>query len=159
MKTISLFSTIAMLLLSASKCSETQKLQKKAPLPIEDVYVENWTSQEASGHSGYTLYIPINSEDKSGITLDSVYFRNQTVKLIKTSTDLNTAYVGRFEIPKKSNPDIILSSDPLEEMQNKPPRIPTNIPFKLEPTEGIVSYKVNGETRYYKIEGIIEKDN
>lgn len=159
MKTISLFSTIAMLLLSASKCSETQKLQKKAPLSIEDVYIENWTSPEASGHSGHTLYIPINSQDKSGITLDSVYFRNQTAKLIKTSTESNTVYVARFEIPKLSNPDIILSSDPLEEMQNKPPRIPKNIPFKLKRTEGIVSYKVNGETRYYKLEGVTQKDD
>lgn len=158
MKIVPLISTVVMMILSTSKCSENQKLQDAPPFAIGEVYVESWTSPEVA-NTGFTLHIPIVGNDNSSIVLDSVYFRNQITKLVKESVGSNTVYIGKFEIPEKSNPDIIMSSDPLEEMKNKPPRIPKTIPYKLGQSEGIISYIVDGETRYFKIEDIIEKSN
>ncbi|MCK0114462.1 hypothetical protein [Gelidibacter sp. F63206] len=157
MKTLYLFSTIIMMSISASKCSEAKKMDKNAPSIIGEAYVESWTSEDGSGDSGYNLYIPMHSQENQDMLLDSVYFRNQIVKLDRKSEDSNILYVGVFKNFKKSNDDMIISSNPLDEMANKPPRVPQKIPFKIENTECIVSYKFKGDTRYFKIENIKEK--
>lgn len=148
-----------MLSISASKCSDAKKMDKKAPSIIGEAYVESWTSEDASADSGYILYIPMHSEENKDILLDSVYFRNQIVKLDRKSEGSNTLYMGTFKNLSKSNGDIIMSSNPLEEMANKPPRIPTQIPFKIQDTECIVSYKYKGDIRYFKLENIQEKSS
>lgn len=157
MKTIYLFSTLIMMSISASKCSEAKKMDKKAPSIIGEVYVEASNSEDVSGDSGYNLYIPMQSEENKDILLDSVYFRNQIVKLARISEDASILYVGKFDNFKKSNDDIIMSSNPLDEMANKPPSVPQRIPFKIEDDECIVSYKFKGGTRYFKIENIRER--
>ncbi|HUH27810.1 hypothetical protein [Gelidibacter sp.] len=159
MKTIYLFSTIIIMAISVSSCSVAKKMDKKAPAIIGDVYVEPWTTEEDSGGSGYNLYIPMQSEENKDILLDSVYYRNQIVKLSRISEDENVIYVGRFDNVKNSNDDIIISSNPLDEMANKPPRVPRTIPFEIEDTECIVSYKFKGDTRYFKIENIKDKSS
>ena len=159
MKTIYLFSTIIMMSISASKCSEAKKMDKKPPSIIGDVYVESQSSEDGLGDAGFKLYIPMQSEENKDILLDSVYFRNQIVKLSRISEDANILYVGRFDNFKKSNDDIIMSSNPLDEMANKPPRVPRTIPFEIEDTECIVSYKFKGDTRYFKIENIKERSS
>lgn len=156
MKTLSLASSFILMLFSATQCSEDHKLQKNAPLSIGEVYVESLTSADAAEDSGYTLYIPI-TENNSNITLDSVYFRKQIIKLARESDGSNTVYVGKFKNQIKSYDDVIMSSDPLEEMKNKPPSIPKKLPFDIEDTECIVSYEEKGETRYFKIDNIKKK--
>ncbi|MBO3096707.1 hypothetical protein J4051_00375 [Gelidibacter sp. DF109] len=157
MKTLYLFSTIIMMSLSASKCSDAKKMDKKAPSIIGEVYVEASNSEDLSGDSGYTLYIPMHTQEKQDIQLDSVYFRNQIVKLDRKTEGENILYVGDFKNFKKSNDDIIMSSNPLDEMANKPPRIQNRIPFEIEDSEGIVSYKYKGDIRYFKIENIQDR--
>ncbi|RXJ52493.1 hypothetical protein [Gelidibacter gilvus] len=157
MKTLYLFSTIIIMAISVSSCSVAKKMDKKAPAIIGEVYVEPWTSEEDSGGSGYNLYIPMHSQENKDILLDSVYFRNQIVKLARISEDANILYVGRFGNLGKSNDDIIMSSNPLDEMANKPPRVPQSIPCQIEDTECIVSYKFKGDIRYFKIENIKER--
>lgn len=159
MKTLYLLSTLIMMSLSASKCSDAKKMDKKTPSIIGEVYVESWASDEALGDSGFHLFIPINSEEKRDILLDSVYFRNQIVKLDRKSEDSNTLYIGAFKNLNKSNDDIIISSNPLDEMANKPPRIPKQIPFEIKDSECIVSYKYKGDIRYFKIENIQERSS
>lgn len=159
MKTLYLFSTLIMMSLSASKCSDAKKMDKKAPSIIGEVYVESWTSEDESGDSGYNLYIPMNTQETQDILLDSVYFRNQIVKLDRKTEDANILYVGAFKNFKKSNDDMVMSSNPLDEMANKPPRIQKRIPFEIEDSEGIVSYKYKGDIRYFKIENIKERSS
>ncbi|MBA6151894.1 hypothetical protein [Gelidibacter maritimus] len=154
MKTLYLFSTIIMMSLSASKCSDAKKMDKNPPSIIGDVYVESQASEDASGDSGYNLYIPVHTQEKQDILLDSVYFRDQIVKLDRKTQGSKILYVGEFDDLKAANKDIIISSNPMEEMANTPPRVPQKLPFKLEDTECIVSYKFKGDTRYFKIENI-----
>lgn len=155
MKILSFFSVIIMMFIGPSKCSEAQKIQKSPPMPLDEVYFE--TTVTKSGDSDLTLVIPVTNKDYSGITLDSVYFRNQYAKLVKNTTESSLVYKGHFQKSIPATEDIIMSSDPLEEMKNVPPTIPKKMPFKLEPTEALVSYQVNGEVRYFKIGNLKEK--
>ncbi|TXE08483.1 hypothetical protein ES711_08230 [Gelidibacter salicanalis] len=157
MKLLYMFSTLIVMSLTASKCSDAKKMDKKAPAILGDVYVESYTSEDNSGHTGYKLYIPMHSQETKDILLDSVYFRNQTVKLDRTTEGSNTLYTGEFRTHQKSNNDIIMSSNPMDEMANTPPNISKRIPFELEASEGIVSYKYKGDIRYFKIENIQDR--
>ncbi len=157
MKILPFFSVIIMMFLGPSKCSEAQKIQKNPPLPLGEIYFETWASPIKSGGSGFNLFIPLNENNDSGIALDSVYFRNQYAKLVKKITDSSLVYIAQFDNPQRSNDDIIMSSDPLEEMKNVPPAVPKKMPFNLGPTEAMVSYQVDGEVQYFKIENIKEK--
>lgn len=158
MKTLSFLSVIVMMFLGPSKCTEDQKIQKNPPMSLGEVNVENLTLSTESDESGFNLYIPINDNPRA-FTLDSVYFRNQIVKLIKKTANSQTFYVGAFKNRLQSGDDIIMSSDPMEEMKNVPPAVPKKLPFKLADTEAIVSYQEDGKLKYFKIEHIKEKSS
>lgn len=157
MKILYLFSTIIVMSASTSKCSDAKKLDKKAPEIIGQAYLASANAEDVSGGFGYILYIPMRSEENMDILLDSVYFRNQIVKLDRISEDSNIVYMGQFDNFRKSNDDVIMSSNPLDEMANKPPNVPQKIPFRIDDDECLVSYKFKGGTRYFKIENIKER--
>lgn len=157
MKLISFFSVIFMMVVGPANCSDAKKIQKTPPMAIGKAYYESWTSEVKSEGSGYNLFIPVSEKDDSMLTLDSVYFRNQIVKLTKKTTDAGSVYIGEFKNPQPTNVDIIMSSDPMDEMANKTPVVTQKIPYELKPTEAMVSYTVNGESLNFKIENIQEK--
>lgn len=129
MKLLSISTAIFITFLSASKCTESQNAQITPPIPIGEVYVEEWTSPIKSGGSGFNLFIPIDTKPKSNVVLDSVYYRNQGTKLVKKVTDSMTLYIGQFKNSQKTKGDIIMSSDPLEEMKNNVPEVVKKKPF------------------------------
>lgn len=141
--------------LSTSKCSEGKKMDKKAPAIIGEAYT--LASEDASDNFGYKLYIPVHSQEQRDLLLDSVYFRSQIEKLDRITDGSNILYVAEFKNFEESNADMIMSSNPLEEMANKPPKIQKRIPFEIEDNECIVSYKYKGDVRYFKIEHIQER--
>ncbi|MEZ4792929.1 MAG: hypothetical protein R2783_05565 [Gelidibacter sp.] len=149
-------SILMTLLFLFTDCSTAQKLQKKAPITIENVYCQKWTAGVKGGGSGINLFIPVSAEMPQTIQLDSVYFRGKAAKLEKTKAQ-NILYVGRLETNFNSKQNIIMSSDPNEEYGNEPPKLEKKIPFDLNDSECVVSFKEGGETKYFKIENITEK--
>lgn len=157
MKLISFFSVIFMMVVGPTNCSDAKKIQKTPPMAIGKAYFQSWTSDVKSEGSGFNLFIPVAEQDNKKLTLDSVYFRDQIVSLTKKTTETGSIYIGEFKNPLPTNKDIIMSSDPMDEMANKTPVITKKIPYELKPTEAMVSYTANGETLYFKIENIQEK--
>ncbi|MCK7589560.1 hypothetical protein M0G43_03130 [Subsaxibacter sp. CAU 1640] len=136
-------------------CSSAQKLQSSSPIDVEEVYFQKWVAGVKGGGSGIDLFI--HSKNKAtAIELDSVYFRGKAVKL-ETIKDENLIYVGRFKTEFNKKQDIVMSSDPNEEYGNSVPNIPKKIPFELKDSECVISYKQNGDIRYFKLENITEK--
>lgn len=140
---------------SFSQCASTLKLQEDVPLEIGEVYYQHWVSGVKGGGSGVNLFIPIMS-NKNDIELDSVYFKGKQEKLELKN---NTIYIGRFASKSNQKQDIIMSSDPQAEYGNPVPEIPKEIPFKLEDSECVVSYKKGAKTLCFKISNITKKES
>ncbi|RSK41479.1 hypothetical protein [Mangrovimonas spongiae] len=134
-------------------CSSSKQLETKPPFTFGDVYYQAWVAGIQEGGSGVNVYIPIEDNPKS-IVLDSIYFRNQAVKLKKQIVD-KTIYIGRFQSQNKQ--DLIMSSDLKDEYGNTLPKQIVKPPFPLTKNECIVSYQDKGKTKYYKIQDLIEK--
>jgi hypothetical protein len=149
------FVFLTIIMASFSKCSSAHNLQKEAPTVFNEVYFEQWVSGMAQGPSGINIFIEVKNDN---VHLDSVYFRSKGAKLEVVNSN-NHQYIGRFISKATEKRDIIMHKDASQEYGNQAPEIPVNVPFKLEPNECVVSYKINGKTKYYKITNIIEKES
>jgi len=152
-KTIILLIVMFSFIASFSQCSDEKRLEKKAPMKFGDVYYKKKAQAVRDLESSLTLYIPVE-EDNINVEMDSVYFKGKSAKLIKDSQNL---YFARFIMKPAHTEDIILSSDIAEEHQNKLPKPDPKVPFELKLNECIISYKMGGGTRYYKISNIKQK--
>ncbi len=144
---------LCLVMLSFSQCTSAQKLSKKAPMSFGQAYYKSWVAGTREGGAGINLIIPYTNSNN--ILLDSVYFRGKSVKLVMASN--GSAYVGRFKKRDKSTYDVIMSNEPGAEYGNEVPDLPKPFPFKLENDECIVSYKMKGKTKYFRISNIINK--
>ncbi|AUP79350.1 hypothetical protein C1H87_11780 [Flavivirga eckloniae] len=142
-----------LIVIGFSQCASTQKLEDKLPLEIDNVYYQHWTSGVEGGGSGYNLFIPIKS-NPNDIMLDSLYFKEQQVKLELKG---ETVFVGRFKSEANKKQDIIMSSNRLEEYKNEVPKLTKKMPFELNDTECVVTYKKGNKTKYHKIPNITQK--
>lgn len=156
-KIVSFSLLMLIILTSFSQCSSTQKLQKKAPTDFSKVYFQRWTAGIKDGGSGIALYLELASELPKNIVLDSVYFRGKPAKL-ETKTQDSLLFIGYFRTDSNQKRDIIMSSNPLDEYHNKLGTVDENIPFELKDDECVISYKMGKDTKYFKIENIIEKE-
>ncbi len=139
---------------SFSQCSTAQKLEKKAPIEIREVYAQKWVAGIEGAGSGINVFIPVKD---TSVALDSMFFRNQKVKLQFISGD-KTLYVGRFRTGFNQQKDIILSSDMKEESKNKLPIFKEEMPFEFNDDECIITYREGDKTMYYKISNIEMKE-
>lgn len=146
---------LTLIMASFSQCSSAQKLQKKAPTTFAKVYFDQWVSGMAQGPSGTNIFIEVRNNE---VELDSVYFRGKVAKLDKDNTN-NLLYIGRFMSKSTEKMDVIMHKDASEEYGNKAPELPVKIPFELSPFECVVSYKVKGKTKYFKLTDIVKKES
>ncbi len=93
--------------------------------------------------------------DNPEIQLDSIYFRNEIAELKKEVSASNIFYVANYLV-KDVRKDYNLHSDPQKEYGNTPPKISSKFPFELQKNEAVISYVLNGETRYYKTGKLVE---
>lgn len=142
----------SILILGASKCSNSQELVESPPFKTGDVVSEDWVSAE--GEKGTNLFVPI-TEGKD-IELDSVYFRGNIVKLEKIKRDSYLVFIGKFEDAPQSERDFVMHADPKKEVGNIPPLPKRKLPFELKDNEAIVSFVEDGKEKYFKIENIKE---
>jgi len=149
---ISLF-LMLFIIVSFSECASTLELQDNLLIEIDKVYYQTWVAGVKGGDRGINVFIPIKS-NSNNIVLDSMYFRGKSTKIEYANDALA---IGRFKTKANQKQDIIMSNEPYAEYANKVPVLPEKIPFELKDDECIVSYLVEEETKYFKIEGIIRK--
>lgn len=128
------------LVTSLTNCSTMQNknthLQNKAPFTVEEaLHISN-------ENAPYTI-LSIKKTNPE-IVLDEVYFLDKKLKL---KLDAGS-YIAK--INTIINKDLILHSDPKKEYGNTPP-VMEKIPFKLKDNEAVVSYKIKGIVKYYKL--------
>jgi hypothetical protein len=101
-----------------------------------------------------TIKITTNNPE---IQLDSVYFRNHVVQLVREKSSENSVFTGSFTTSNLPH-DYILHGDPKQEFGNKPPIESSKMPFELCKNEAIVSYFYKDKTHYHKISGVKEME-
>lgn len=142
------------ILVTFTQCATSQKIDETAPLQFKDAYFQNWVSGVRGGGAGFMVYLPVDGT--SDIQLETVYFKGKEVKL---SFDNSTSvYSGRYTDPKTVRKDIVMSSDPKEEYNNKVSEIEEKIPFELKEGECIIAYVKNGAKGYFKLDKLPEKE-
>ena len=142
MKTLSILA----MLLSFAQCGSGTFVQKTS-FKIEKAFYNNWIGGQP-GVSGIKLEIHL--KNASEIIFDSLYFKNKRTKVEVLQKEEITHLIGHYSTSKRTNNDLILAIDPTKELQNVAP-IVKNIPFELEESEAILSYKKGKKTVFLKI--------
>lgn len=127
-------------------CGSNKNLQEKAPANFQQVY---YTKDDSS----LKLYLPVSAIQTERVALNSVYFQDRKADLEMDSSRPGV-YVANFPIGKQ---DLIMSSDPRDEYENKVRAIPEEAPFKIKDDEAILVFTEKGEVKFYKISGIEER--
>lgn len=140
--------TMLIILMTLFNCSSSKvKLEEKAPLEYSRPYFQEWVAGIEDGGSGVNIYFP-NLVVKNNAIVDSVFFRKMKGKL-------RNGKASYFASLKKDMPqDIVMSDDPKAEYGNKT----QEFPFDLKNDECVISYIEKGETKYFKIVDLKEKE-
>jgi len=122
------------------QCSSSKyKLQEQSPIQLDRVYFQEWYAGIKVGGTGINIFFP-NLNTGKNITVDSVYFRNLKGKLTKGRAAYSSILKNRS--PYDTTP-IPKATKPL---------------FEITGNECVISYTENGETKYFKINNISEKE-
>ena len=124
------------------------QFQSSAPLEIIEPYYNSWVAGIEGGGSGINVFLPLKKN--GNIVIDSLHFRGEK-SAVETREKL---IIGRFRLSTNQKKDLIMSSNPQDEYNNKRVLIRDTSPFNLTPNECVISYKVNGKRLYYKISNL-----
>ncbi len=122
-------------------CSGSKKVNTQLPIQASHAYFQNWTTDISIGSSGTNIFIA-NLTVKNNITIDSVFFRKMKGKLVKGRSLYSTQLVRM--LPNSQG--------------NKLTTEGVTIPITVGNHECAVSYIENGETKYYKITNVTERE-
>lgn len=148
------------IIMGVSGCSSQKNLVQEPPFGVSNAYCTPIIGGREESGMGFNLEITIDKESAQSLTFNEVYFRGQVlasgVKVDGDTYTITSSYQGI-----QGKPDIVMSSDPYEEVGNQPPTLNKvkDFPFSLEPDEAVLSYVLpESETVYYtKISDIIDK--
>lgn len=134
------FCSIFLVITILTGCSNTYKIVDTAPIQYSRAYFQNWTSAIKIGSSGYNFHIA-NLTPANNIVIDSIFFRNIKGRLIPDKGKYVCQLVKRDPISKGHTLKTI-----------------KDFPFKISNRTCVISYRENGETKYYKISDVIENE-
>lgn len=146
MRTLKIFSTLFIIILF-SKCSGL-KLQENPPFKIIKATYENWVGGQP-GVKGINLkitYSPVNA-----VQFEDIYFSEKVTKL-----EIKNNMLFAYYITSSINNDMVLHSEATKEINNSIPKI-KKFPFNLKKNQAVISYKIEGKIKYYKINSLVEQ--
>ena len=136
-------------LISASfiNCStvKTNTFTDAAPFIITAPYYSSWISGIEGGGSGINVFLPV--PDIRNVEIDSIHFRGEKAIVENKGSSI----IGRFKTTLNRSRDLIMSSNPKDEFQNKLIYQLDLSPFVLANNECVISYRLQDKRHYYKI--------
>ena len=148
---------LGLVFLSIVNCKTSKEsvlqFQSTAPLEITAPYYNSWIAGVQGGGSGINVFLPL--KEKGKIMIDSLHFRGQKVAV----QNRGKLITGRFKSSVNQQKDIIMSSNPQDEYNNKLVLVRDTSPFKLTQNECVISYRVNGKRFYYKISNLKKEES
>ena len=139
-----------LILMSFINCStvKTNTFVEAAPFVITAPYYNSWIAGIEGGGSGINVFLPVS--DIRNIVVDSMHFRGEK-SAVETRDKL---IIGRFRNSTNRKKDIIMSSNPQDEYNNKRVLKRDTSPFSLTQNECVISYRVKGKRLYYKLSNL-----
>ena len=139
-----------LILMSFINCStvKTNTFVEAAPFVITAPYYNSWIAGIEGGGSGINVFLPVS--DIRNIVVDSIHFRGEK-SAVETRDKL---IIGRFRHSTNRKKDIIMSSNPQDEYNNKRVLKRDISPFSLTQNECVISYRVKGKRLYYKLSNL-----
>ena len=135
-------------LLLGCKSTRSIHFQYEIPFQIESSYYQPWSSGVHVGGSGIDVILPI--KNLNAIAPDSIHFQGQRTKAVVYQNII----VGHINTINNKRQDIILSNEPLAELNNQLLQLKDSSPFEIENNACILSYLMKGKRYYYKIENL-----
>ena len=135
-------------LLLGCKSTRSIHFQSEIPFQIESPYYQPWGSGVHGGGSGIDVILPI--KNLNGIVPESIHFQGQRTKAVVYQNII----VGHINTINNKRPDIILSNEPLTELNNQLLPLKDSSPFEIENNACILSYLMKGKRYYCKIENL-----
>ncbi|MBT8384247.1 MAG: hypothetical protein KJO83_00900 [Bacteroidia bacterium] len=135
-----------------TQCGSAQ-FDKNPPFTIYKAYYQDWFGGQP-GSKGTFVQIELAGPISKDIVFDSVFFRKDVTKL-----DLNiiaSMQTLKGNIISKSHEDrnIVMHSDPKEEMVNEVRGATIQNPFEISDNECVISYFIKKKKHYYKVENL-----
>jgi hypothetical protein len=124
---------------------KTNTFTDVAPFIITAPYYNSWIAGIEGGGSGINVFLPVS--DTRNIDIDSIHFRGEKAIVEKKESLI----IGRFKTTLNQSRDLIMSSNPKDEFQNKLIYKFDLSPFVLADNECVVSYRLQNKRHYYKI--------
>ena len=124
---------------------KTNTFTDAAPFIITAPYYNSWIAGIEGGGSGINVFLPVS--DTRNIDIDSIHFRGEKAIVEKKESLI----IGRFKTTLNQSRDLIMSSNPKDEFQNKLIYKFDLSPFVLADNECVVSYRLQNKRHYYKI--------
>ena len=143
---------LGIIFLSTFNCKSTQDMlqqfQTTAPIQIIDLYYNAWIAGIEDAGAGINVFLPTTGISR--ITIDSLHFRGE-----KTAVETrDKLIIGRFRHSTNPKKDIIMSSNPQDEYNNKRVLKRDTSPFSLTQNECVISYRVKDKRLYYKLSNL-----
>ena len=124
---------------------KTNTFTDAAPFIITAPYYNSWIAGIEGGGSGINVFLPVS--DTRNIDIDSIHFRGEKAIVENKGSSI----IGRFKTTLNQSRDLIMSSNPKDEFQNKLIYKFDLSPFVLADNECVVSYRLQNKRHYYKI--------
>ncbi len=142
----------AIIFLSVFNCKPAQEpllqFQSTPPLEISAPYFNTWVAGVEGGGSGVNVFLPLI--ENGNIVIDSLHFRGEK-SAVETRDKL---IIGRFIQFSTQKKDLIMSSNPQYEYNNKLDLKREASPFNLPQNACVISYIINGKRLYYKVSNL-----
>jgi len=149
-------------------CSSQKKLTTAPPFSINNPSCQQFVGGREESGTGFILQLPVDVGTANEIKFLEVFFRGHVLESEIKEEGENLWIICNYKYTgEDKKPDIIMHSDPKEEVGNQPPgsinRENADFPFDLDKDEAVVSYKIitedpqNSKVAYFKITGIKEK--
>lgn len=138
---------ILVAILSIQNCSN--QIQDKFPIPIKEVYHQHWVGGIQGGGSGTGFYIEFGEKLPETIVLKQLFFRNGLAQVSKVSeSQYLFNFVGTANWGRRG--ELEISDVPVPKAIHPP--------YKIKEDEAILEYLYQGETKYFKLSNVKEKE-
>lgn len=151
MKTILLLFATVLFSQNCSKQVGNHNLQKTFPVPIQEVYFQNWVAGVRGGGAGTNFYIEFKDKLPTDINLHQVYFRNYKNE-VNQETEKLYSVLFLSEANKKDE------TIPSDENQQKSEAKVIKPPFPINDNEAVLEYSYKGNRQWYKLTDVKEHE-
>ncbi len=140
------FISIITIIIGFAMC-KSLKLEENPPFKIISATYKNWVGGQPGVRD---TNVKIQFSSTKTIQFDSIYFDNKVAKL-QTKNSNDNLLMGYFNTSTRR--DLILDANTTKELKN-PVLAIKKFPFKINKNEAVISYKINGKIKYYKIKSL-----